>query len=127
MKLILISALVLLTAPCVAGTTEEFTVVVTANAEVELSSVFAHFSMVTSADLAVRFVMPVTDSSGVVTGWSFTPAADPSTDYGTGPRPDAADSTLSVYSSVSENIFNDIGAKKLLFHGTGTVTIKAKK
>jgi len=126
MKTLVILALLSLAAcPAFSGT-EEFTVVVSGSQAVELEVVYSHFLMVTTDDIEVRFVNPAYGSNGSVSGWTLMPLGGKAAD-GSGPRPDMGDTTCSVRAAISENIFNDMPGKKLLFTGTGTVTIRAKR
>ncbi len=107
--------------------TGEFEVTVSGSLEVPLTSVFQHFLLIADADMEVRFVLPTYNADGTVASFIARPYGDPTVPAGTGPRPDISDTTLTVFSALAENIYNDMPAKKLNLTGTGTVTIKAKK
>ncbi len=127
MKTLILTFAILIAACASYAQTEEFMVTVTGGESLELSTDFSHFMMSSTANIRVRFVQPKYNSSGDITGFTALPAGDPSVPNDSGPRPDIGDTTLTVYTSKAENVFNDMPARKLIFTGSAVVTIRGKK
>ena len=128
MKTLLIVLITLLLAvPAFAGETEEFTLTVSGSLEVPLSYVFNHYSITTDTDIGVRFIIPTLAADGSVYSFTARPRGNPAIPYGSGPRPDLGDTLITIIAASGQNILNDIPARKILFTGSGTVTVKAKE
>jgi hypothetical protein len=132
-SLALIAAVLCVASPLLAQdvpSTEEFSVTLSAGGNtIQLSSLFSHFAINTSEDLTVRFVRTrtlVDGSEGAIVRIpeGGTAVAD------SGPHPDISDTTLTISTAETWNVFNNTPAKKIIIHGAtagSTVTIKAKK